>query len=885
MTSQRRIASLSAAMNLLERAAPLAELERLFRHALRSQGVHCLLTGEAGIGKSVLVQGFTRSVEKEARALVGLCDPLSTPRPLAPLADIAGRLDVELKRALEQGERDRVFRRLLERLQSAPEPTVVVFEDVHWADEATLDLLRFLGRRIGSTRALLITTYRDDEVGAAHPLRVVLGDLATSGTLVRIGLSPLSESAVRLLAEGTDIKSAELHRLTGGNPFFVTEVIAAGVDCIPQTVSDAVLARAARLSPEGKAALEAAAVIGNRVEPWLLSGVAGTSSESADECLATGILLLREGNYAFRHELARNAIYDSLTLQRKRELHKVVLGCLEASAPDDVAMLAHHAEGAVDAQAVLAYAPEAGRQAMNASANREAAAQYERALRFAVVLPQLVRAELLAQYADLCCTIDHQAEAIRAFESAAAIFRASGEKAKAADCLRRLAITYTNSGRTADADQTSREALRLLAGIEHGVQLARCQITEGQLRMLSRDNASAIAWSNEAIALGMKLDDKAILSAAHNILGTAQLLAGDVEAGEANVLKAVDLAPEPVKVRARSLTSVNLGIASGELYRLARAEKHLSKAIDICTEHDMDWGRIHALACLALVYVHQGRWSEASSTAASVVEHPRPSLSSRNMALVAFGRLRARRGDPEVWSALDEALGLALQSGTLPRLGATRSARAEAAYLAGDVEKTLDEARAAFGLAVEKEHPWFVGELAYWRWKAGDLSEVPLAIAEPFKLQLTGDWRAAAREWQRLGCPYEEARALSEADDEAALKEGLSIFGGLGARPSAAFVARRLRERGAKGIPRGPRASTRANPANLTARELEILGLVAEGLSNPAIAKELHLSTKTVGHHVSSILAKLEVKSRIEAVNEAARRSLLGEAEQASKQV
>lgn len=155
------------------------------------------------------------------------------------------------------------------------------------------------------------------------------------------------------------------------------------------------------------------------------------------------------------------------------------------------------------------------------------------------------------------------------------------------------------------------------------------------------------------------------------------------------------------------------------------------------------------------------------------------------------------------------------------------------------------------------------------------MSEPPREAAKPFALQMVGDWAKAAKAWQGLACPYEVARALAESADEDALREALATFEGLGAHPAAAAVAKQLRDMGARGIPRGPRPSTRANPAKLTAREVEILALVGEGLSNRAIARKLHLATKTVGHHVSSILAKLEVRTRTEAVRAAIRHDIL----------
>lgn len=259
---------------------------------------------------------------------------------------------------------------------------------------------------------------------------------------------------------------------------------------------------------------------------------------------------------------------------------------------------------------------------------------------------------------------------------------------------------------------------------------------------------------------------------------------------------------------------------------------------------------------------------------AGVVLAHEVSAVGRITANVALGRVRARRGDPGAHEPLDEALVLAEPGGHLQRLAHVRAARAEAAWLAGDREAAAAEAYAVYPLALEKRHLWFAGELAYWQWKAGTLGEAPDWIAEPYRLQLDGKVVAAAERWRERGCWYEAARALAESGDADDVLAAVGEFDALGATPSARLARERLRSLGAP-VPRGPRPATRANPADLTPRELEVLRLIAAGMRNAEVAERLVLSRRTVDHHVSSVLRKLNTRTRGEAAAEAGRLGLL----------
>jgi DNA-binding CsgD family transcriptional regulator len=569
------------------------------------------------------------------------------------------------------------------------------------------------------------------------------------------------------------------------------------------------------------------------------------------------------GRVFFRHELARRAWEDSVEEGRARALHARILAALSEHGGErfPVARLVHHASRAGDATSVRRFAPTAAHEAAALGAHRAAAAHYETALAFAGDLPARARGSLLEALAYESYLTGEIARAIDARVQTLALWQALGDRAKEGENLRWISRLNWFQGHRDEAFRYGVAAVDVLEPLGADSQLAMAYSNLAQLHMLSAETADAVRWGTRAIAMAEALGDDEVLAHALNNVGTVESSAA-LAAGLPKLERSLELAllhgyQEHV---ARAYT--NIGSVCVQHHDYACAMRHLDAGIEYSRERDLDSWSLYMLGWWARAHLEEGRWAEAAVDAGAVVRRHGVSAALRLPALIALGRVRVRRADPGAKELLDEASRLAAATGELQRIAPVAAARAEAAFLAGRPEQARDEVRAAYELALAHDSAWTIGELAYWLWRAGGLAEPPAPCPEPYALQMRGRWRDAAAAWERIGCPYERAVALGEGDDVAAHRLALEIFEGLGAHPAAAALRQSLRARGVRGVPVGPRPSTRSNPANLTRRQLEILELLAQGLTNADIAARLFIAVKTVDHHVSAILAKLDVQSR-----------------------
>lgn len=850
-------------VELLEREQCFADLNDWLTGSVEQGGCVALVHGEAGIGKTALLQEFSRQQRVAPRVLWGACDALFTPRPLAPLHDIARQTQGKLLIAINaETGRDAIFTAALDELEHGP-PALVVFEDCHWADEATFDLLKFLGRRMQRTRSMLVMTYRTDEVGSRHPCRFVIGDLPCS-IVRRLPLQPLSEVAVAKLAKQAGRSSHDLYNTTGGNPFFVTEVLATGAESIPSNARDVVLARLAKLPPGARAIAELVSIVPGKAEAWLLEQAGVHDEVGIESCLGIGMVRDDAGSLAFRHDLARRALEDSLSQAQQQSLHARVLAILGTRQGIPPARLAHHADGARHAAEVLRFAPAAAAAAAVVGAHREAVSHYQAALRYANDLPPADRAQLLEQLSYECYLTDQVQRAIDARREALEIWRAQGARRQEGDALRWLSRLSWIEGRRAEADEHAAAAVAALESLPPGPELAMAYSNRAQLDMLAANADSAVQWAQRTLQLAEQGGYAEIYCHALNNLGTARLIAG-IDSGWDDLNRSLTLALAQGFQEHAARAYTNLAAMAVQRKQFNAGSRYLSEGLTYCERHDLDSWRFYMMAWRGRSRFEQGDWLGAAEDAQAIVSEAGSAPIARIPALTILAHLRIRRGDPDVATPLQEARELAARTSEMQRLSGVALAGADAAWIAGDRQLIAAEVQPVYDLANARRDLWMKGELALWLWRAGAFAETPKDIAEPYALEIAGDWRGAAKAWQTLGCPYEQANALASGGAAEQL-EALTILERLGATAAASALRRRMREQGMRRIPRGSRSSTRTHSHGLTKREAEIFQLLAQGLRNSTIAKKLFVTTKTVDHHVSAIFTKLGVSSRAEAI-------------------
>jgi len=830
-----------------------------------SGGSVVLVRGEAGVGKSALVREISARHAAQCQVLTGWCDDLTTPEPLGPFWDVAHE-SASIAESLLSGDRQRLWQDTMGLLSGPERPTILVIEDTHWADEATLDTIKYLGRRIARTNGLLVLTYRDGEVDADHPLRRVIGELP-SEHLVRIRLDCLAPDDVASLVAGTDLALPEVLELTGGNPLFVTELVAGGGTEVPASIQDAVLARASKLSPAARYLLNLTSVIPGVGDRGLVESIAGTSLRAASECVRQGLLRTEDGTIMFHHELTRQAVQASLTDAERLTLNRRVLNALVGE--DCWAQLVHHAVEARDDAAIASFAPRAARAAMAIASHREAVAHFRTLGPRLEAVPVSERTNVVEDWArsEAAVVSDRAVEVTR---RAIDLRRSEGDDVALAPVLTFAGRVYQTAGRPDEAQAAISEAIRLLESRARSAELGAALLAQAWLHIgRGDDDPLAVRLLDRAIELAGAFDDEPTLINALVLKGAVGIDAdGCLQtelAGEAlRRAQAAGLHDE----EAYALTI--LSAAAADERDIERASDLAQRARNTAVRHELRYRELRALAQHSEILLWQGRWAAAEDLAVEALglqaEWP--------LAVRVLATIQMRRGRNDAVALLERTWSAAVATDELHHVDPAAAAIAEHLWLTGSRDDApVARVRDGFERGMRSASPWPSAVLVFWMWKLGIGDATPVARPEFYNPIMEGAWEKAAEFWRARGAPYDRALALIHGDATAQV-EALDIFETLGADAAADRLRRELRDAGVR-PPRGRARATRQNEAGLTARQSEVLALLAEGLSNPEIADRLFISLRTAENHVSAVLMKLGASTRSAAVEEAVARNLV----------
>ncbi len=852
--------------SLLERDEELALLGNLLAAAPSDGGRVVLVRGEPGIGKTTLLRGALEEADQHAAVLVGTCDDLGTPQPWAPLWDVA-RGHPALAAALRSGEPRRVMEATLDLVADPEAPSLLAIEDVHWADDATVDVITYVGRRIDRTTSLLVLTYRDGEVDHDHPLRRTLGALAP-GSVERIRLSPLSLDGVRAMVDGTSGGDAvDVLALTGGNPLFVSEVVTAGGSDVPRSIRDAVIGRLAALPRSTRDLVHLVSVVPGRTRWSTIEHV--LDSDAADPAPAErlGLLRVEPDGVVFRHEVQRRAVEGSLPALERRRLHARVLAALGDDA--DPARLAHHAHGAGDREALLRHGPEAARRALAAHSHRQAIEHFRSLEGHLDDLAVDAAATVVEGWARATWHVDPTA-AVDLVVRAASLRRAEGDATALARTLAFGAFVLLLGGRADEGRSWAREAVELVEPGGPSGDIAYALAERARLLMIA-DDTTVTAVAERALATARTVGNTRVETSAITILGVLRAAAGD-STGRDLMMEGHHLA----RRHAHRYEEVDALLMAGAMMMahydgLGQAMDDLREARRLATDHEFLDLATFAEACLAVGAVWTGDWPTAELRADRVETTTAPP-DALLLARCASAAIAMRQGRPGADDLVDAVVGDATVLGEQYLVWPAALATERAWLTPGtgsDVSTLLHDRITSARSARDARHQ----ELLFWAAMVGHLDDVPDHVDPAYRAILDGAGGEAATQWARRGMPYNRAIALLHGAPEEAV-EGVRLLEDLGADAVAARGRALLRERGVT-VPRGRGRATRAHAAGLTARQAEVLALLATGATNPEIADELFISRRTVENHVAHVLRRLEADDRDHAVEIARSEGLL----------
>jgi DNA-binding CsgD family transcriptional regulator len=858
-------------MELIERAGFLTTLQTLYENVSGGEG-HCvLLSGEAGIGKTSLVKAFVREREGDCHIFQGTCDALFTPRPLAPLYDIAFQMQTDfLQEKKDNEDRAGLFARFFQELCSLKETCLIIMEDLQWADEATLDLIKFLARRISRIRCLVILTFRDDDIHSRHPLRNLLGQLPTD-TFTRLNLTPLSREAVEKMSVEKGWLGEDVYEISGGNPFYVSEILASYSPGIPDNIKDSVLSVYNRQDEQTKQVWNILSVLPTGFELNWLQEMEPAGITAVENSLATKILELKDELIFFKHELYRRTIESSLSPFLRVALNKKILGLFLEKFEKNLQTerIIHLAKNANEYDLVVRYAPVAAKQAACMGAHIEASRLYLSAIEYYQGNDKDVLIQFYECYAYECYLTNQIKEAIIYQKKALTLWKEKGDIEKTGNCMRFLSRLWWFDGKRKQAEYYAVQAIEVLGDQAPSRAKAMSFSNMSQLKMLSDHTEECIFWGEKAIAIAKELKDEEIHAHALNNMGSALMTV------PSSIAKGMHLLQQSLEIAlknsyhehvARAYTA--LGSNSVSMKDYASAIKTLDEGINYCEDRDLDSLKLYMLSWKSRLYLETGSWDKALDLANTILKNDNIVPVIKIGALVVTATILIRKGHLDALQMLLEAKSMAFDTMELQRIIPVLSAILEYEWITGTM--VLDPGTLDLAINMIRQIGKITNKnrLYYWLRKSRRNYLPPNEGYDGYDIFSVTMARDEAERWERTGCPYEQALALFEGA-ESDKKKAIAIVQNLGARAIYEKMKLEMRTSGIKNIPRGMRKSTKSNPALLTERELDVLQMLKKGMQNKEIAGQLFISAKTVDHHISAILFKLDVNSRIKAVPKA----------------
>ena len=862
-------------MALIERDGFMESLQGYFDNIAEGEG-HCiLLSGEAGIGKTALVKAFCRKQANECSFYLGACDALFTPRPLAPLYDVLWQVNKERWPVPPTNEeRSALFANFFQELRTKKGKLLIVFEDIHWADEATLDFIMFFSRRIDQLPCLFILTYRDSEVYSKHPLRNVLGQLPPD-SFTKMVLTPLSKRAVVEMATKKGYSGEDVYTISGGNPFYVNEILASYSPGIPDNIKDSILSVYERQHEGTKNAWQIWSVMPEGLEVDRIPKL--KSSWDINHCFAINVIVVQNDKVVFKHELYRRTIEESLNPMKRIDLNKMVLEMFLDSFEEkgEVERILHYAKNANEKKLVVKYAPEVAAKASSIGAHKEASKLFRTAIEYCEGNDTSQLANLYEAYAYECYLSNQIKEAIVFTEKALNLWKGKNDVEKTGDSTRFLSTLWWFDGNRKNAINFARAAIEVLKNQPASPAKALAFSNMSQLKMLSDEHVECNLWGEQAIKMGQDLGNAETLSCALNNLGSVQIcIPSSTQKGIRMVQESLEIALQNAYHEHAARAYTNLGAASVRIKNYPPAWNAFNEGTRYCEEHGLNSWTSYMSSWNARLNLETGNWSMARSIADNLLKNENQLAVIKITVLIVLAKIIMREGERDAMPFLLEAKAQSFETMELQRIIPSMVALLEYEWLSGktviqkeDIEQTIvlmDNA----GIDSEKN------EFMFWMAKAGRKFPAVEEIDEAFNTSSAAKVLKAAAYWEKIGCPYEQALVLFEGKDDDKRK-AIAMIQELGATAVYEKMKQDMRNLGIKNIPRGIRQSTRSNAAFLTGREMDVLQLLKEELQNKEIAAQLYISAKTVDHHISSILFKLDANSRSKAVTQAVRMGIL----------